>query len=74
MYLEATPDTSGYMIAGFVVAFATMGLYLASLYLLNRNLNRDLDTLESIQKQAKSKAVKSIPTKKARTGKKTKKK
>jgi len=47
--LETTPDTSGYMIAGYVVAFLTMGVYVASLYIRNRNLKRDIETLESMQ-------------------------
>ena len=55
---EATPDTSGYMIAGYAVAFIVMGLYVFSLYLRNRNLQQDLKVLEemeqtSVQVQAK---------------------
>ena len=55
--LETTPDTSGYMIAGYVVAFLTMGIYVASLYIRNRNLKRDIETLESMQTE-KSKSQK----------------
>lgn len=66
-FQEPTPDTSGYMIAGYVVAFIVMGLYTASLYLRNRNLNRDLEMLEEMDKpvtklesqQLKKKPVKS---------------
>jgi uncharacterized membrane protein YciS (DUF1049 family) len=47
--METTPDTSIYMIAGFVVSFITMGIYVASLYIRNRNLKRDVETLESMQ-------------------------
>jgi len=47
--MESTPDTSGYMIAGFVVSFVTMGIYVVSLYIRNRNLRRDVQTLESLQ-------------------------
>jgi hypothetical protein len=47
--MEITPDTSSYMIAGFVVTFVTMGIYVASLYIRSRNLKRDVETLESIQ-------------------------
>ena len=43
-----TPDTSTYMIAGFVVSFLTLGLYVLSLYVRNRNLRRDVETLESL--------------------------
>jgi len=49
MLFEPTPDTSGYMIAGFIVAFAVMGVYVASMYIRNRNLKQDLNALESLQ-------------------------
>jgi hypothetical protein len=51
MFLQTTPDTSGYLIAGYAVAFTVMGLYLISLYVRNRNLNRDLETLQSMQSE-----------------------
>ncbi|MBE0670513.1 MAG: hypothetical protein IH588_07995 [Anaerolineales bacterium] len=47
--METIPDTSGYMIAGFVVSFLTMGLYVLSIYLRNKNLNQDLETLLSLE-------------------------
>ena len=51
MFLQnGTPDTSGYMIAGYVIAFLVMGLYLASIWLRNRNLKRDLSMLEEMDK------------------------
>jgi hypothetical protein len=50
MFLQnGTPDTSGYMIAGYVIAFLVMGLYLASIWLRNRNLKRDLSMLEEME-------------------------
>jgi hypothetical protein len=49
MFLETTPDTSSYMIAGFAVTFITMGIYIASLYIRSRNLKKDIETLESMQ-------------------------
>ena len=55
--LETTPDTSGYMIAGFLVTFVTMGIYVVSLYIRNLNLRRDIETLESLQTE-KSKSKK----------------
>ena len=51
-FQEPTPDTSGYMIAGYAIAFIVMSLYVASLYLRNRNLNRDVEMLEEIEKSA----------------------
>lgn len=57
--LETTPDTSGYMILGYSVFFITMTIYIASLYIRNRNLKRDLEILESIQaEEAKPKKKK----------------
>jgi uncharacterized membrane protein YciS (DUF1049 family) len=44
------PDTSGYMIAGFIVSFLTMGIYVLSVYIRNKNLQRDLETLEAMDK------------------------
>jgi len=49
MFLETTPDTSAYMIAGYTLAFLVMGIYVASLYIRSRNLKRDLEVLEAIQ-------------------------
>ncbi|GAB4452912.1 MAG: hypothetical protein OHK0041_16460 [Anaerolineales bacterium] len=48
LFQTATPDTSGYMIAGFVISFLVMGLYVASLYLRRRNLQRDMEMLEEL--------------------------
>jgi len=49
-FQEATPDTSGYMIAGYAIAFIIMGIYVTSLYLRYRNLNRDRAMLEELDK------------------------
>ncbi len=51
-FQEATPDTSGYMIAGYVIAFVVMGLYVASLYLRSRNLKQDMSILEEMDDPA----------------------
>jgi hypothetical protein len=53
--MGTTPDTSVYMIAGFVVSFATLGLYVLSLYIRNRNLQRDVETLESLDEKSTKK-------------------
>lgn len=53
MFLQiTTPDTSGYMIAGYAISFITMALYVASMALRSRNLNQDLATLEDLEKSA----------------------
>jgi hypothetical protein len=51
-FQEATPDTSGYMIAGYAIAFLVMALYVASIYIRNRNLNQDMTMLEEMDKPA----------------------
>jgi len=51
--MEATPDTSGYMIAGYAISFIVMGVYVLSMYLRKRNLLRDLETLESFDEKEK---------------------
>lgn len=54
--MEITPDTSGYMIAGYIIAFLTMGIYIFSIYRRSKNLKQDLETLKSIGiEQAKKK-------------------
>lgn len=74
MFLETIPDTSNYMIAGFVIAFATMGIYILSLILRNRNLERDLETLKSWDVQARPKATKPKKAPKAKSKSKPAKK
>jgi hypothetical protein len=47
-FLETPPDTSQYMIAGYAVSFIVMILYVVSLYVRSRNLQRDLSMLEEM--------------------------
>jgi hypothetical protein len=50
---EAPAETTGYMIAGYVVIFGVMLVYLASLMLRNRSLKQDLEVLEDFRQQQK---------------------
>jgi hypothetical protein len=50
MFQLQTPDTSQYMVAGYAIAFGVMFLYVASLYIRYRNLNRDLSMFEEMDK------------------------
>jgi hypothetical protein len=50
-FLETPPDTSGYMITGYAIAFGVMLIYVLSLIIRFRNLNRDLSMLEDMDKQ-----------------------
>lgn len=56
MFLETIPDTSGYMITGYAIAFIVMGIYVLSINLRSSNLKRDTETLESLQTEKKPKA------------------
>ena len=49
-FQEPTPDTSIYMIAGYAIFFLVMVVYLASLIIRWRNLERDLQTLDDMEK------------------------
>lgn len=54
-FQEPTPDTSGYMIVGYLIAFAVMGMYVASLIIRWRNLNQDQQLLEQMEKESRKK-------------------
>ena len=49
-FFETPPDTSSYMVAGYTIAFGVMLIYVVSLFIRFRNLNRDLSTLEEMDK------------------------
>lgn len=48
---QTPPDTSAYMVAGYALSFGVMLLYVLSLFLRTRNLERDRSTLEEIEKK-----------------------
>jgi len=52
--LDTPPDTSAYMVAGYVIFFILMILYLISLFIRTRNLNQELTILESMKGQSHS--------------------
>jgi cell division protein FtsL len=58
LFLQTTPDTSEYMIAGYAIAFIVMALYIASMAMRSRNLNQDLTTLEELEKTGDQKKSK----------------
>jgi hypothetical protein len=45
---EGPAQTANYFIAGYIVIFGVMALYLASLIIRRRNLRADLETLQDI--------------------------
>jgi hypothetical protein len=48
---QGPAETTDYMIMGYAVLFIVLGIYLASLYVRNRNLTRDADLLLEIEAQ-----------------------
>ena len=50
-----TPETTNYLILGYVVFSAVMGLYLVSLFIRTRNLKQDLETLAELEKDGSNK-------------------
>jgi hypothetical protein len=46
---EGPANTTSYMIAGYSVIFGVMLIYLISLMVRQRNLEKDLEVLEEIQ-------------------------
>lgn len=49
--MEGPAHTLGYMIAGFVVIFGILALYLASLMVRWRRLRRDAQTLQDLEEK-----------------------
>jgi len=56
--LDAPPDTSSYMIAGYTIFFLVAAVYILSLFLRWRNLEQDERTLEELKKESTSKQAK----------------
>ena len=53
LFQDAPPDTSRYMLAGYIIFFVISALYVLSLAVRRRNLEQDLKTLESIEAEGK---------------------
>ncbi len=51
LFADVPPDTSAYMIAGYIIFFLVTAIYVASLYVRTTNLSRDLDTLKDVQEE-----------------------
>ena len=52
IYLQDAPaNTTTYMIAGYIVIFGLMLIYLISLIVRRRNLQQDAEVLESLQEK-----------------------
>jgi hypothetical protein len=49
--MTPTPETTNYMILGYVVFTTVMVLYLVSLYIRSRNLKQDIELLDELEKK-----------------------
>ncbi len=47
--LFAPPNTTKYMVAGYIVIFTIMAIYLASLALRFRSLHREIEALKDLE-------------------------
>ena len=48
---HAPADTNGYYIAGYAIFFGVMILYLASLFIRNRNLKQEYELLVDLEQE-----------------------
>ena len=48
---QGPAETTGYMVAGYIVIFGLMLVYLVSLIVRFRNLKQDLQVLEELEKK-----------------------
>lgn len=53
---EGPANTNTYMIAGYVVIFGVMLIYLASLAIRRRNLKQDMEVLQELEKEGQVQA------------------
>jgi hypothetical protein len=51
-FQEGPADTTNFMIAGYAIIFGVMLIYLISLLVRQRNLQKDMEVLEEIQGEA----------------------
>lgn len=73
-FQEAPPDTSGYMIAGYVIFFTISIIYVFSLAIRRRNLQQDLQALERLEAESRATARPGSPNRPKATKKSTRKK
>lgn len=50
---QGPPDTMAYMVAGYVIIFGVIAVYLISLVVRTRNLKRDYEVLEELEEEKK---------------------
>jgi len=50
-FQEGPAQTTNYMIFGYAVIFGAIFLYIASLYLRQRNLQQDIEAMKDLQEE-----------------------
>ena len=68
--LDAPPDTSAYMIAGYTIFFIIAAIYIVSLLVRWHNIHQDMTTLETFEKENKLKKEKTVKPAKRKTASK----
>jgi hypothetical protein len=53
MLLDETPNTIGYMIAGYAVLFGLPFLYVVSWLVRQRNLEKDIELIQTLTEEKK---------------------
>ncbi len=53
MLLDQTPNTVGYMIGGYAVFFGLPFLYIVSWLMRQRNLEKDIELIETLSEEKK---------------------
>jgi len=69
--LDAPPDTSAYMIAGYTVFFIVAAIYIVSLLVRWHNIYQDMTTLDAIEIENKVKKEKSLKVERPNVTKKS---
>jgi hypothetical protein len=58
LFVDPTPDTVGYLVAGYVFLIGLPVLYILSWYVRQRSLQRDLETIESLAADERQRGAK----------------
>lgn len=59
-FLDPTPDTVGYLIAGYVFLVGLPVLYIISWFVRQRSLQRDIETIESLAADEQKRVAKPV--------------
>jgi hypothetical protein len=58
LFVDPTPDTAGYLIAGYIFLIGLPVLYVLSWYFRQRSLQRDIETIESLAADERKRGAK----------------